>query len=86
VDALYSFVDKAIDYTDLRSVRIGTAPDGRPRYGAFPGTSGNNSDLLLTNSDEGRSLFLVGRVNKDSTTASAWAFPTPMPTSRSAAR
>jgi hypothetical protein len=65
VDALYSWVDKAIDYTDLRSVRIGTAPDGRPRYGPFPGTSGNNSDLLLTNSDEGHSLFLVGRVNKE---------------------
>jgi len=65
VDALYSWVDRAIDYTDLRSVQTGTAPDGRPRYGAFPGTSGNNSDLLLTNSDEGRSLFLVGRVNKD---------------------
>jgi hypothetical protein len=65
VDALYSWVDRAIDYADLRSVRIGTAPDGRPRYGPFPGTSGNNSDLLLTNSDEGHALFLVGRVNKE---------------------
>jgi hypothetical protein len=65
VDALYGWVDKAIDYRDLRSVQIGTAPDGRPRYGPFPGTSGNNSDLLMTNSDEGHSLIVVGRFAKD---------------------
>jgi hypothetical protein len=65
VDGLYSWVDKALDYVDLRSVPIGTAPDGRPRYGAFAGTQGNNSDLLLTNSDQGDALFLVARVQKE---------------------
>jgi hypothetical protein len=64
-DALYGWVDRSIDVIDLRSVATGTAPDGRPRYSAFPGTSGNNSDLLLTNSDEGSSLILVARVNKE---------------------
>jgi hypothetical protein len=65
VDGLYSWVDKSLDFVDLRSVQIGTAPDGRPRYGAFPGTTGNNSDLLLTNRDEGDALFLVARVQKE---------------------
>ena len=64
-DALYGWVDKSLDYFDMRSVPIGTAPDGRPRFAAFPGTSGNNSDLLLTNSDEGTSLILVARFEKN---------------------
>jgi hypothetical protein len=65
VDALYGWVDKAIDYFDLRSVATGTAPDGRPRYSAFAGTTGNNSDLVLTNAEQGESLILVARFNKD---------------------
>lgn len=66
VDGLYGWVDRAIDYIDLRSVQTGTAPDGRPRFGPFAGTAGSsNADLLLTNSDEGRSLILVGRFNKE---------------------
>jgi len=65
VDALYGFADKTIDYFDLRSTPIGTAPDGRPRFGALAGTSGNNADLLLTNGEEGESLFLVARFDKD---------------------
>jgi hypothetical protein len=65
VDGVYGFVDKGIDYIDLRSRPIGTAPDGRPRFGAFPGTSGNNSDLLLTNHDEGETLIAVARFDKE---------------------
>ena len=65
VDGMYGWVDRTIDYTDLRSVASGTAPDGRPRYVAFAGTSGTNSDLLLTNADGGHSLILVGRFNKE---------------------
>jgi hypothetical protein len=65
VDGIYGIVDKAIDYFDLRSVPIGTAPDGRPRYGAFPGTTGNNSDLLLTNSEDGETLILAARFDKE---------------------
>jgi hypothetical protein len=65
VDGLYGRVDRAIDYVDLRSVPIGVAPDGRPRFGPAAGTSGNNSDLLLTNSKQGESLILVARFNKD---------------------
>jgi hypothetical protein len=70
VDALYGWVDTAIDYIDLRSVQIGTAPDGRPRFGPAASFStavrnSQNSDLLLTNVDEGNSLILVGRFNKE---------------------
>jgi hypothetical protein len=66
VDGLYGWVDKQADYVDLRTVQIGTAPDGRPRFGPFAGTAGsNNSDILLTNSDQGTTLFLVGRVAKE---------------------
>ncbi len=49
----------------MRSVQIGTAPDGRPRYGALAGTTGNNSDLLLFNSEEGRTLIGVARFDKE---------------------
>lgn len=65
IDAVYSWVDQAIDVIDLRSVSIGTAPDGRPRYGPFPGTSGGNQDLLLTNTQEGRSFVIVARFAKE---------------------
>jgi hypothetical protein len=66
VDGLYGWVDKTADYVDLRSVQIGTTPDGRPRFGPIAGTANStNSDLLLTNGDEGESLFLVARFNKD---------------------
>ncbi|MGQ0559137.1 MAG: TonB-dependent receptor domain-containing protein [Sphingosinicella sp.] len=64
-DALYGWVDQAIDYIDLRSVPVGVAPDGRTRYGPFASTAGSsNSDLLLTNSTEGHNLVLVGRFEK----------------------
>ncbi|HYG29183.1 MAG TPA: TonB-dependent receptor [Allosphingosinicella sp.] len=70
VDAMYGRVDRAIDYVDLRSIQIGTAPDGRPRFGPNPAFSAavrnsQNSDLLLTTTGEGHSLILVGRFNKE---------------------
>jgi hypothetical protein len=70
VDGVYGWVDRAIDYVDLRSIANGTAPDGRSRFGAPTNFStavknSTNSDLLLTNTNEGDSLILVGRFNKD---------------------
>ncbi|WP_165799654.1 TonB-dependent receptor [Sphingomonas oleivorans] len=65
-DFLYTKVDQAADYVDLRSVRIGTMPDGRPRYAPITGTPGNvtNQDLLLTNDDRGRGYIAVARLSK----------------------
>ena len=63
-DLLYSEIIDAYQWTDLRSVVIGTLPDGRNRYGALPGTSGSNQDLLMTNSHEGRSIVGVARFSK----------------------
>ncbi|HEX8444140.1 MAG TPA: TonB-dependent receptor [Allosphingosinicella sp.] len=64
VDGIYGFVDKGIDYVDLRAAPVGTTPDGRTRYGPFAGTSGNNSDILLTNHEEGESIIAVARFDK----------------------
>lgn len=63
-DVLYGNVIEAYQWTDLRSVRIGTLPDGRPRYGAFGGTVTTNQDLLMTNEQRGRSYVGVARVSK----------------------
>lgn len=51
-------------YVDLRSVGQGFLPDGRTRYGAFPGTTGTNQDLLLTNNSDGRGFFGTFRFAK----------------------
>lgn len=71
-DFLYGNVVNAYQWTDLRSIRIGTLPDGRPRYGRNPldtsPTGATNQDLLLTNSTQGRSYIGVFRVAK------AWDF------------
>lgn len=63
-DFLFSAANRVTDYTDLRSVQIGTAPDGRPRYGPLGGVATANQDLLLTNSKKGRGIILVGRAAK----------------------
>ena len=63
-DVLYSKIINAYTWTDLRSVQNGTLPDGRPRYTAFGGISGNNQDLLMTNSHRGRSIIGVLRFSK----------------------
>ncbi|MGI4877054.1 MAG: TonB-dependent receptor, partial [Janthinobacterium lividum] len=72
-DAIYSDVQQALTWTDLRSVANGTLPDGRPRYQQLANTAGNggsslvdsNQDVLLTNTKKGHSLNLVARASKD---------------------
>ncbi|MDZ7587797.1 MAG: TonB-dependent receptor [Parasphingorhabdus sp.] len=51
-------------WTDLRSVPIGTLPDGRNRYGPIGGFATTNRDLLLTNSTQGRGIFGTFRFSK----------------------
>jgi hypothetical protein len=65
VDLLYGNVIDAYQWTDLRSVQIGTLPDGRPRYGPLNGVATTNQDLLMTNESRGRSYIGVFRVSKD---------------------
>ncbi|KTE41879.1 MULTISPECIES: TonB-dependent receptor [unclassified Sphingopyxis] len=64
VDFLYGNVIQAYQWTDLRSVAIGTLPDGRTRYGPFAGTGTTNQDLLMTNDSRGRSYVGVARIAK----------------------
>lgn len=56
VSALYTKVENGFIATDLRARRIGTLPDGRPRYDSSVGA---NSDILLTNTSAGRG-FVFG--------------------------
>jgi hypothetical protein len=67
-DFLYGNALKAYQWTDIRSVVIGTLPDGRNRYGPIGGIATNNQDLLMTNEERGRSLIGVARISK------AWDF------------
>jgi outer membrane receptor for ferrienterochelin and colicin len=62
---LYGNVLQGYQWTDIRSVAIGTLPDGRARFGNLPGTSGPNQDLLMTNSTRGRSYVAVARIAKE---------------------
>jgi outer membrane receptor for ferrienterochelin and colicin len=65
VQVLY---DKALDgylWTDLRSVPIGTLPDGRTRYGPIGGFATTNRDLQLTNTSDGRGIFGTFRFEKN---------------------
>lgn len=65
VDVIYSKVNNALEWTDLRSVAQATAlPDGRVRYNILAGQTGVNTDMLLTNTDEGDSWNVVARFNK----------------------
>ena len=60
--------DKALDgymWRDLRSVQVGTLPDGRPRYGPIGGVATTNRDLLLTNTGDGRGIFATFRFEKN---------------------
>lgn len=63
-DLLYSKVRNAYNVVDIRSVPIGTLPDGRLRYGPLNGVATTNQDLLLTNSTKGRSIVGVARFSK----------------------
>lgn len=67
-DIVWSRVKQALTWTDLRSVRNtvqATLPDGRPRYQPFSPTTGNNQDILLTNTDKGYSWNIVARIQKE---------------------
>ena len=65
VDVIYSKVNDALEWTDLRSVEQATPlPDGRPRYNVLPAAAGENTDMLLTNTSFGESWNVVARFDK----------------------
>ncbi len=65
-DYLYQTAENAVLWRDLQTVNavIGTAPDGRPIYNpnrSVPATRTNTYDLLLTNTNKGRSeVYALG--------------------------
>lgn len=65
VQVLYDQNIWGYQWTDLRSVPIGTLPDGRRRYGPFGGSATTNRDLLMSNSNKGRAWFATFRFAKD---------------------
>lgn len=65
VDVIYSKVEDALEWTDLRSVAGNVAlPDGRRRYNILTGFTGTNTDILLTNTSYGDSWNVIARFNK----------------------
>ena len=65
VDVIYSRVRDALTWRDLRSVPVGTLPDGRTRYGVLPGQgTTTNTDIVLTNNGRGDSWNIVGRFDR----------------------
>ncbi len=64
-DVIWSRVNNALEWTDIRSVPTGILPDGRPRYSVLPGQgTTTNTDMLLTNVDVGYSWNIVARFDK----------------------
>lgn len=63
-DFLYGNVIDAYQWSDIRSVPVGTLPDGRTRYGPLGGIATTNQDLLMTNTSLGRSYIGVIRFEK----------------------
>lgn len=63
-DFLYSDTLSAPSFTDLRVRRVGTLPDGRPRYAPITNATDGNSDYLFYNEDRGRSFIGVLRADK----------------------
>jgi hypothetical protein len=61
---LHSMTNSAVTFTDLRSVQIGTLPDGRPRYNVLGGVADTNQDILLFNTGKGYSNIFVVRADK----------------------
>ncbi|SLJ86574.1 TonB-dependent receptor [Novosphingobium mathurense] len=61
---LYDKTLQGYMWTDLRSVQVGTLPDGRPMYGPINGVATTNRDLMLTNTTDGRGIFGTFRVEK----------------------
>jgi hypothetical protein len=72
-DALYSKVQEAVRWTDLRAQPlvangvVQVAPDGRPRYGANVGGAapGSNYDIQLTNTSKGAAWVFSGSIIKE---------------------
>jgi hypothetical protein len=70
-DYIFTKTNQAVTFVDLRSVRIGTLPDGRPRYNFLPTpgagvqTADTNQDILLTNTTKGRSHIFTVRASKE---------------------
>lgn len=65
-DVIYSSVRDGLTWRDLRSVPVGTLPDGRLRYGILPGQgTTTNTDILLTNDGRGYSWNVVARFDKE---------------------
>ncbi|WP_339426960.1 hypothetical protein, partial [Pseudomonas proteolytica] len=70
-DYVFSKVNQAVTFTDLRSQIVGTLPDGRPRYtflptpGAGIQTADTNTDIQIGNTSRGRSHIFTLRANKD---------------------
>ena len=62
-DYYFSSTKDSIRFVDIRSVPVGTLPDGRTRYGPLVGTN-TNTDIILTNGNRGRSHVGVVRVDK----------------------
>lgn len=67
-DFLHTQARQAISFTDIRSVQIGTLPDGRPRYAPVTSlgapNSDANADIVLTNTTRGYSNIIVARFSK----------------------
>ncbi|MBL8642385.1 MAG: TonB-dependent receptor [Rhodospirillaceae bacterium] len=70
-DLIYSRVNQAVLWKELRRTRTGTAPDGRPIYSVTvappgaPATPTSGNDLLLTNTDQGRGWVASVGLAKD---------------------
>ncbi|WP_439545084.1 TonB-dependent receptor [Sandarakinorhabdus sp.] len=64
-DVIWSRVRDSLNWIDLRSVPNGTLPDGRLRYQVLPGQgTTTNTDILLTNAQQGYSWNIVSRFDK----------------------
>ncbi|HEX8029882.1 MAG TPA: hypothetical protein VF491_15520, partial [Vicinamibacterales bacterium] len=68
-DFLYSRVREQVFFTDLRVKPVtvttaATTPDGRTRYAPVTSFTDTNSDILLTNSTQGRGYIAVARISK----------------------
>ncbi len=70
-DLIYSRVNQAVFWKELRRTRTGTAPDGRPIYSVTvappgaPATPTSGNDLLLTNTDQGRGWVASFALDKE---------------------
>ncbi len=64
-DFYFSKTREAPTFTDLRSVQAGVLPDGRPRYAGLNGDNSGNFDILVKNTQKGRSYIGVVRFQKE---------------------